>query len=639
MIKRDYLFMVLLTGAFIMGFCFNAFSEAVTGPLAPYELRCEYLENPMGVDVAQPRFSWILSHTQRGQKQAAYQIMVSTDTSFEETEWDSGKVSSGKSAHLVYQGSPLDSNRTYYWKVRYWDQDDRPSPFSSTAHFDTGLFHSQDWEGEWISGDNLFRKEFSLDQSVVRARAFVCGLGYYELRVNGEKVGDHVLDPGYTTYDQRVLYATYDITDHLTQGPNAVAVMLGKGWSEIRLLMLQINIQLESGDHLSVFTDPSWKTAQGPIVADSIYDGEVYDARKEIPGWDRAGFDDKDWSPIDTGFRPKGRLSSQLLQPIKVQATLLPQTMTQPEPGVYVYDFGQNFSGWAELSVSGPQGTKVQMRFAELLYENGMINQENLRSAKARDVYILKGEGQEVYEPRFTYHGFRYAELRGYPGVPKLDTLKGKVVHSSVHQMGNFSCSNPILNQLQHLIIWGQKTNLHSIPTDCCQRDERMGWLGDAHLTAETALMNFNMGAFYTKFINDIRDVQDKSGTITDTVPFIWGQRPADPAWGTAYPLLCWYLYRYYGDQRILEQNYEGLQKYLDFLQSQAKDGLLENSHYGDWVAVQSTPGSLVSSFFYYYDTLLLKNMAEVLGKERDVRTYQNLAEKIKNAFHQEFYN
>lgn len=640
MLKGDCILTFFLILFFIIGLSQTAHSKTATGPLAPHNLRCEYLENPMGIDVQKPRFSWMLRHSERGQKQSAYQIMVSIDPSFEkDLVWDSGKVDSEQSTHLVYQGEPLESNRTYYWKVRYWDKDDRSSPFSQTACFDTGLFHQEDWEGEWISGDNLFRKEFSVDKKIIRARAFICGLGYYELRVNGKKVGNNVLDPGYTTYDQRLLYTTCDITDYLNRGQNSVGVILGKGWSEIKLLMLQINVELEGGEHLTIFTDSTWKTAQGPIVRDSIYDGEVYDARKELPGWDKPVFDDKDWEPVTTGFKPKGKLSSQMLQPIKIMGTLLPQKMTQPEDGVYVYDFGQNFSGWVELSVSGPRGTEVQMRFAELLYENAMINQENLRSAKARDIYILKGEGEEKYEPRFTYHGFRYVELRGYPGVPKLDTVMGKLVHSSVHQIGNFSCSKPILNQLQHLITWGQKTNLHSITTDCCQRDERMGWLGDAHLTAETAMMNFDMGAFYTKFINDIRDVQDKNGTITDTVPFIWGQRPADPAWGTAYPLLCWYMYQYYGDQRILEQHYEGLKKYTDFLQSKAKNDLVEFSHYGDWVAVEPTPGSLVSSFFYAYDIILLKNIATALGKEKDAEDYQNLAEQIKKAFHKKYYD
>lgn len=610
------------------------------GPYPPYNLRCEYLENPMGIDIAKPRFSWMLEHSRRGQVQTAYQLIVSSDPSCDEADiWDSNKIMTEQSLHVAYEGEPLISDRTYFWKVRYWDNEDEPSPYSQIARFHTGLFDQEDWEGEWIGGKNQLRKEFPIDGQINRGSVFVCGLGYYELRINGQKVGDNVLDPGYTTYEKRMLYATYDITKFLRSGENAIGVMLGKGWSPVRLLMLQLNVELTNGSKLSVFTDPSWKQTDGPVVEDSIYDGEVYDARLETPGWDEPGYDDSTWTPVESGIIPKGVLSAQMIPPIQIMDTLVPLEMTNPKKGVYVFDMGQNFSGWVELRVQGPRGSEVRIRHAELLYENGMINQENLRSARAEDVYILKGEGKETYAPRFTYHGFRFVELTGFPGTPNLDTVRGKVVHSSVKQMGGFSCSKPILNQLQRLIIWGQKTNLHSIPTDCNQRDERMGWLGDAHLTAEEAMMNFDMGAFYTKFIQDIRDVQDKKGTVTDTVPHIWGQRPADPAWGTAYPLLCWYMYTYYGDKHLLETHYEGVKDYVEFLRSEAKNDLLEFSYYGDWVAPEKTQGDFVSSFYYYYDVLLLTKMAEVLAYDAEIKTYGELAKRIKTAIHKKYYD
>lgn len=617
-----------------------ASSSDIMGPHPPSRLRCEYLENPMGIDVKKPRFSWMLRHSEREQKQSAFQLIISSIPSAETSDlWDTGKVLSDQSIHVVYGGKPLESDRTYYWKVRYWDKDDVPSPYSSVARFDTGLFHPEDWQGEWIGGRNQLRKKFSANGSVVRGRAFICGLGYYEMRLNGQKVGNNVLDPGYTTYEKRVLYSTYDITDMILEGDNAVGIMLGKGWSGSRFLLLQINIELKGGKTLTLFSDRSWRCKDGPIISDSIYDGEVYDARLESPGWDRPDFDDRSWSPVETGVSPKGSLSAQMVQPIQVMDTIVPLETTNPKEGTYVFDMGQNFSGWAQLNVSGLQGTKVCLRYAELLYENGMINQENLRSARAQDVYILKGDGEEVYEPRFTYHGFRYVELTGFPGVPTMDTIRGKVVHTGVQQLGNFSCSNPLLNQLQRMIIWGQKTNLHSIPTDCNQRDERMGWLGDAHLTAEEAMMNFDMGAFYTKFIQDIRDVQDEEGAITDTVPHIWGQRPADPAWGTAYPLLLWYMYRYYGDSRILEEHYQSVKQYIEFLRSQAESDLLEFSYYGDWVAIEKTPGNLVSSFYYYYDVILLQKMAERLGYPAEAKAYMELVDQIKRAFHKKYYD
>jgi alpha-L-rhamnosidase len=614
--------------------------DNVRGPLSPHRLRCEYLENPMGVDVEHPRFSWQLKHSERGQAQTAFQLIVSSTPLFDTADmWDSGKVLSDQSTHLIYEGRPLESNRSYYWKVRYWDKEDVPSPYSATAGFDTGLFRPEDWQGEWIAGKNQMRKEFFIDGKVKRGRAFICGLGYYELRLNGRKIGSNVLDPGFTTYEKRVLYSTYDITSNLHEGGNAVGVLLGKGWSAARLLMLQMVIELEGGERMSLSSDSSWKMTDGPIIQDSIYNGETYDARLEMPGWDAPGFDDSSWEGVETGMVPKGTLSAQMVQPIQVMDTIVPLKMTNPGAGVYVYDMGQNFSGWVRLKVSGPRGAEIRLRHAELLYEIGMVNRENLRSARAEDVYILKGEGEETYEPRFTYHGFRYVELTGYPGVPTMETIRGKVVHSAVRQYGNFSCSNPLLNQLQRLIVWGQKTNLHSIPTDCDQRDERMGWMGDAQVTAEEAMMNFDMGAFYTKFIRDIRDVQDKDGSITDTVPHIWGQRPADPAWGTAYPLLCWYMYVQYGDIRVLEDNYQGLKNYAEFLRSKAENDLLEYSYYGDWVAIENTPGSLVSSFYFYYDALVLARIAEALGYTAEIKTYKDLAEKIKSAFHKKYFD
>jgi alpha-L-rhamnosidase len=620
------------------------------GPRPPASLRCEYLVNPMGVDVQHPRFSWSLNHSERGQRQSAFQLLVSRRPEVATgDEWDSGKVDSEESTQIGYQGKALSSGQTYHWKVRYWDGNGTTSSYSQVAHFDTGLFSSDDWKASWIVGKNQLRKEFSLSARVRRARAYVSGLGYYELYLNGTKVGDHVLDPGWTTYDKRVLYTTYDITSLLQSGPNAVGVMLGQGWygskpqepraTAPRGLILQMSIEQEDGRLIRVVSDSSWKGQNGPILSDSIYDGEVYDARKETPGWNRPGFSKNQWSPVENVKGPGGVMSSQMMPPIKVVDTLMPLKMTNPQAGVYVFDLGQNISGWVQLRVRGPRGTAVRLRHAELLYEDGMLNTENLRGARAQDTYILKGDGDEQYEPRFTYHGFRYVELTGFPGVPTLDTLRGKVVHTAVGSVGSFACSKPILNQLQRIVVWGQKTNLHSIPTDCPQRDERMGWMADAQITAEEAILNFDMAAFYTNFIRNIRDVQDASGKITDTVPFIWGSRPADPAWGTAYPLLCWYMYQNYGDKRILEENYEGLKKYVEFLRGASEEGILKYFYYADWVATDETPGSLVSSFYYCYDVDILARVAKILAKDGEAADFRRLAEQIKEAFHQHFYH
>lgn len=610
------------------------------GPAAPVSLRCEYLDNPMGIDMPKPRFFWIVDHPERGQVQSAYQIVVSTDAKAAAGDvWDSSKVASPKSTQIAFAGKTLASGGSYFWKVRAWDRDGHESPWSAVARFDTGLLDRGDWKGVWIGAKNQLRKEFSLKGRVKRARAYIAGLGYYELRLNGRKAGNRVLDPAWTTYDKRVLYVTYDVTGFLHDGANAVAVMLGNGWYESRALLFQLNIEMEDGTTASVVSDTSWKAGDGPIFEDSIYNGESYDARRETPGWERPGFDDENWPAAAAVKGPAGVLSAQLMPAIQIIDTIVPFKMTSPLPGTYIFDLGQNVSGWARLRVRGPRGTDVRLRFAELLFDDGTLNQDNLRTAQAEDHYILKGEGEEVWEPRFTYHGFRYVEVSGFPGTPTLETVRGRVVHSAVEPIGSFAASKDVLNGIQRIITWGQKTNLHGIPTDCDQRDERMGWMGDAQGTAEEAIMNFDMAAFYTNFMRDIRDVQDEKGRLSDTVPHVWGGEDADPAWATAYPLIGWYMYQYYGDTRILEEHYDGLKKYVEFLRSKAENGLVKFSSYGDWVAIEKCPGAIVSSFYYYYDVKILADAARIIGKPADAALYDKLAAGIRAAFNKEYYN
>jgi alpha-L-rhamnosidase len=511
-----------------------------------------------------------------------------------------------------------------------------------------GLLKRSDWTGKWIGGFGLLRKEFDLPAAVKRARAYVTALGYYELHINGKRVGHRVLDPAWTVYPKRVLYSTYDVTRLLKPGANAVGAMLGGGWATMPVgkpyyaqpeFLLQLNIELADGKRVSIVSGGSWEGKAGPVVSDSVDNGEVYDARRDVPGWDEPGLKNPGWKPVELLPGTQGAISAEMMPPIRVVDELVPKKMTNPEPGVYVYDFGQNFAGWAKLRVEGPRGTRVEMRFSELIYPNGMINRANLLQAKARDIYILRGGGPEVYQPRFTYHGFRYVELTGYPGTPSLDTLRGEVVHSAVGTTGSFVASKQILNDIQHMIHWGQLSNLMSIPTDCDQRNERQGWMGDAQVSAEEAMMNFDMAAFYTNFIRDIHDAQHPDGSVPDTVPHKYGRYPADPAWGTAYPLLCWYMWQQYGDRRILRENYDGLEKYEAFLKSRAQDNVLRYSYYGDWVAIKPTPGALVSDFYYYYDTEILAHVAGILGNKSDAATYSKLATQIKMAFNQTFFN
>lgn len=616
-------------------------ADTTGGALAPTGLRVEYLAEPIGIDVAEPRFSWVLNHTERGQAQSACQILVSTSLAATAgDQWDSGRVASKQSVHVAYAGKALESGRTYYWKVRYWDKQNRASAYSRPSRFEMGLLKPGDWTGEWIGGGNTLRKEIVLASKPVRARAYVAGVGYAELHVNGHKIGDRVLDPAWTTYEKRVLYSTHDITKYLGAGANAIGVMLGEGWYHNRALKLQVYIELEGGQKAGIAGDTSWKAAQGPIVEDSIYHGEVYDARKEMPGWDRAGFDDSSWKAAARVDGPKGVVSAEMMPPIKVVDTIVPFKMMSPTPGTYVYDMGQNFSGWAQLRVKGPRGSAVKLRFSELIYEDGTLNVENLRKARATDVYILRGGGEEeVYEPRFTYHGFRYVEVTGFPGVPRLDTIRGRVVNSAVKPMGGLAFSKPILNQLQRIIVWGTRSNLHSVPTDCNQRDERMGWMADAHLCAETAILNYDMAAFYTNFLRNIRDAQKEDGSVPDTVPATKRRYPADPAWGSAYPLFVWYMWEHYGDRRILEQHYDGIKTWTGLLRTRAKDGVVEFVKYGDWVPVVKTDGFLVSTFYYYYSAEIAARAAEILGKTVDAQAYRALQAQIREGFHRRFYN
>ncbi|MGO8786432.1 MAG: family 78 glycoside hydrolase catalytic domain, partial [Terriglobia bacterium] len=449
--------------------------RAAEGPLPPVSLRCEYLKNPAGIDVRQPRFSWVLGHTQRAQMQTAYQVLVASSLELLSQDkgdrWDSGKTASDDSTQVVYSGKPLESDHSYRWKVRYWDKDGNASDYSQSARFDVALLSPSEWKGKWIGGANMLRKEVTLSGKVVRARAYVTALGYYEFRINGEKIGCNELDPAWTTYPVRVLYSTYDITAHLRAGKNAFGAMIGGGWALLGggdvpapykqpALLVQVNIDFADGKAVQVASDNSWKVTEGPIVSDSVWNGEVYDARREQPGWDSPGFDDSAWTAAEILEGSKGILSAQMMPPIRDVDSMVPVALSNPRPGVYVYDMGQNFSGWVDLHVSGPRGAQVQLRFSELLYDTGMINRENIRGAKSRDIYILRGDGEESYHPHFTYHGFRYVEVTGFSGTPSLDSLRGHVVHSAVETTGSFVTSKPLLNQIHKIIRWSDLTNL-----------------------------------------------------------------------------------------------------------------------------------------------------------------------------------
>ena len=632
-------------------------------------VRCEYMTNPLGLESLSPRFSWELQHDERGQQQSAYQVLVAGSPELLNSDqgdiWDSGKVDSTQSTNIMFEGTPLKSSTTYAWKVRVWDKNGAASPYSAVASFEMGLLNPDEWQGEWISrtgaASPLFRKNFPLDQPVTQARLYISGLGHYEARLNGEKIGQNVLDPGWTDYTRSILYSSFDVTKLLQAGENTLGILVGggrfsppqevvekhpmslKSFGEYPCVLAQLRLSFADGTVLTISTDSSWKAAGGPITLSDLYAGERYDARLEKPGWDLPGYDDSDWEAAEVIAAPGGTLVSQAgCPPITICHTLLPRTLSIPKPGVFVYNFGQNFTGWVKLRVSGPRGAEVKIRHAEILYKDGTLNVAPNRNAEATDVYILKGEGEEVFEPRFTYHGFQYVELSGFPGTPSLTTIEGQVVHSAVPPRGNFLCSEPLINQIHQNTLWGQLSNLMSIPTDCPQRDERMGWMGDAQLVAEEAVYNFDMAGFYAKWLRDIQDAQREDGSVPDVVPTYWTIYPSDPAWGTAAIVIPWTLYCYYDDRRILEQYYPMMKAYVEFLNSKAEGDVLKFGKYGDWcppwhVNSVETSHELVAQWYYYHDTLTLSKIANVLERKEDAEVLTAKAARIKDAFNERF--
>ncbi len=609
--------------------------------MKPYNLLCEFARDPLGVQAERPRLTWSEEPEHRGQRQTAYAIEV-TEEGSSGAVWESGRVTSSQQL-AVYSGSPLKPATSYAWRVKWWDEEGKESEWSDWAHFVTGL---SSWEAKWIEGGGLLRKEFELGE-VKRAFAFISGLGYYELHVNGKRVGDKVLDPGWSDYNKRVLYSVYDVTDYLVKGKNAVGVMLGHGryikrygYSGTPTLIFQ----LVADGKTVVISDESWKCADGPIVSDDVYDGETYDARLEQEGWDLPNFNDSSWKQAKISDPPKGKLVAEIFPPIRVVGKDKPVSVTSPKPGVFVFDFGQNFTGWLKVKARGVKGSALVIRHSELLNSDGTLNVKNIRGAKATDTYIFKGDDLEEFSPHFTYHGFRYAEVSGYPGTPSIESVEREIVHTDVEPTGGFYTSNALINRIHELTVRGQLSNLMSIPTDCPQRDERMGWMGDAQLSAEEAILNFWMPAFYENWISEIRESQLDDGQIPDVVPPFWKTYPADPAWGIAYLEIAWLLYSYYGDKNVLEENYESMKKYVGYLSSRAKDGILSINKYGDWcppshVVSPDTPRELTDTWYYHRSLFLLSKIAGALGKEEEKESYAEQAKKVIEAFNSRFFS
>ena len=583
--------------------------------------------------------------------------------------WDSGRVESDQSVHVVYAGTPLKSQQRYFWKVRVWDQDGQPTPYSEPAWWEMGLLHPTDWSAQWIAipaadGETetvpslCFRKNFALKGKIARARAYTSGLGCYQLSINGQRIGNDVFAPGWTHYPKRVQYQTYDVTDALRQGNNAVGMLLGRGWwasglgwdksdtyarGNLRCLV-QLEIEYEDSTHETVVSDDSWQAHESSITRGTFYHGETYDARRDMPGWNTPGFADTGWTPATVATPPPSELLvSEVCEPIRLTQELAAGSITYPTPGAAVFDFGQNLVGWVRLKVRGPTGTKITLRFAEVLRNDGTLYRDNYRSAQAYDEYILKGEGEEVWQPRFTYRGFRYVEVTGWPGEPPHDALTACAVHTDAPLAGSFCCSAELLNRINRNILWGQRGNMHSVPTDCPQRDERLGWMGDAQIFAPTSCWNMQMERFYTKWMHDIVDSQDADGHVKNVSPVVVVREPASPGWGDAVMVIPWTVYQFYGDTRIIEQNYEPMKKWIEYMRANASNNIYDFTHrgggFGDWVAPAASPKAPIACAYYFYSTKLLSQMAAAIGRKTDAREYAELAAAIADAFNETYLN
>ncbi|MFY0651784.1 MAG: family 78 glycoside hydrolase catalytic domain [Cyclobacteriaceae bacterium] len=641
-------------------------------------LRTEYHENPNGIDVEKPRFSWTVEGEGRNRSQSAYQIVVASSTqklnAGDWDIWDSGKVSSNKTNQIEYEGPSLQSQSKYFWKVKVWDESGQASERSDSAKWSMGLLNYSDWHGKFIGlnvghrqgniYDSLYlpparyvRKSFYIQKKIKRATAYTTALGLYELRLNGFKVGDQYLLPGWTDYNKRVYYQSFDVTASLQQGENVVGAVVGDGWysgyiayalfirfqkvrsfyGENPSFMGQIVIEYEDGTNEVIASDESWKANEGAIREADILMGETYDARLHKKGWDAPGYDDSSWRKPQIYTYPNGRLQAYPGTLIQERERLKALSVKEPKPGTYVFDLGKNFAGIPELKVEGNKGTKVQLKFGEILNEDGTIMTKNLRKARATDTYILNGEGVEVWQPKFTYHGFQYVEVTGFPGKPTTDAITGIVLSSIETDASTFSSSSDMNNKLYENIKTTQSANFFEVPTDCPQRDERLGWTGDAQTFCRSATYNSDVSAFMTKFLIDLDDAQRWYGAYPNFAPFPFS-RPNQyaPAWMDAGVIIPYNMYKVYGDTRILEYMYPGMEKFMEFQEDASTDYLRPGggNNWGDWLSVnEKTSHDYIGSTFYGYDADLMARMAKALGKDEDHKKYSALFENIRKAF------
>lgn len=657
--------------------------------ILPQQLLCERMVNPQGIDAVTPRLSWISTATERAQVQTAYRIIVASSLKNLKANmgdiWDSKKVESSESLNVLYSGKPLTSTMACYWKVKVWDKKGVESTWSQPSQWTMGLLNDSDWKGKWIGLDKamgaddikseasrlsarMVRKEFTAKKKIKRAVAYVCGLGLFEFSVNGKKIGDQVLAPALSEYNKRAYYMTFDVTGQLKAGNNALGILLGNGRffaprttspmkttkSGYPKALVQLSLEYEDGSTENISSDASWKvSADGPIISNNEYDGEEYDATKEMRGWDKPGFNDSKWINAELVEPGSPKLCAQMTEPIKVKETLKPISVNEVSPGIFIFDMGQNLVGWTKLRVKGPKGTTVSLRFSETLLPNGQLYLANLRGAKVTDKYTLNGSGAEVFEPRFTYHGFRFVEVKGYPGKPDLFALDGKVVYDDMQTSGMFLSSNKTINTIYKNAYWGIRGNYRSIPTDCPQRDERQGWLGDRAMGSKGESFIFNNENLYAKWMQDIEDAQRNDGSVPDVAPTYWAIYSDNVTWPGAYLIISNMLYDQYANMEPIRKHYDSFRKWVMYMKDKhLKDGILVKDTYGDWCMPpesaklihsldpsRKTSGEVLSTTYYYNMLTLMERFANLLNKPGDAKEYSELAAIVYKAYNNKFYN
>ena len=657
-------------------FIFSAISLTIMAKTEVDNLVCEYHTNPVGIDVLQPRLSWQLISDAQDVKQTAYEIRVAataSDLSKKAKQiWNSGKVESDQSVNVEYGGPSPESMQRVYWQVRVWDNNGKASKWSEPAYWEMGILEPELWKASWITLPNepesedskpaqYYRNEFSTSKNIKSARAYVTSHGLYQLFLNGDKVGDQLFTPGWTSYKKRLQYQTYDVTEML-QKENAVGVVLGDGWyrgnigwvsangyygNELALLF-QLKIDYTDGSSEWIVSDKNWKVNNGPIRKSDIYNGETYDARLELTGWTSTGYNADGWNTAEEVDASKDVLIAPQGVSVKAVEEIKPIEFITTPKGEKVYDMGQNMVGWIRIKMKGKAGQKVQLKFAEVLDKEGNFYTANLRAAECTDTYIFGEDGEAVYEPKFTFHGFRYLQLIGFDEVPSMEDITGVVIYSDMEPTGTFACNNEMINQLQHNIQWGQKGNFLDVPTDCPQRDERLGWTGDAQVFSMTAGYNFNVASFYTKWMKDVEADQLENGVIPHVIPDVLNGQGGATGWADVVAVIPWSVYKIYGDTRILEESYPAITKWVGYMNERADDDYLwtGDNHYGDWLAYATTssdyPGAttekdLLATAYFYYTTTLTAKIAKILGKPQDAEKYKQLAANIKTAFNDEF--